>query len=140
MRVYLANGVHYEKQADVPKGAKPAPVDFPFAASPKADFVAWLNERPTFAQGAEFAHEERDDAEQFAAEIAGDYPHGVGQPLPEQPSPSHSAQVIAFEDQFEAMPLATQLHYAALAVENARRVDFSDTTPRKAPQRYGAGQ
>lgn len=46
MKLYLLNGTYYEKQADVPKGqGKFETVEFPFAASPKADFVAWMNER-----------------------------------------------------------------------------------------------
>lgn len=52
MKLYLLNGTYYEKQADVPKGqGKFETVEFPFAASPKADFVAWLNERPVSGDG-----------------------------------------------------------------------------------------
>jgi hypothetical protein len=43
MKLYLAAGTYYEKQADVPKGTKFEPVEFIFTASPKADFVAWMN-------------------------------------------------------------------------------------------------
>jgi hypothetical protein len=45
VKVYLASGAYYEKQADVPKGQKFEAVEFPFGASPKADFIAWLNEQ-----------------------------------------------------------------------------------------------
>lgn len=116
MIVYRApTGTYYEKQADMPKGTKFEAVDYPFAASPKGDFVRWLNE-----QGL------------------GDAVHEIkAQPAPIQPTPAHSQQLLAFEDQFEAMPLATQLHYAALAVENARKADLLGTAPAKAPQRYG---
>jgi len=43
MKLYLhTNGCFYEKQADCPSKSFEA-VEFPFAASPKADFVAWMN-------------------------------------------------------------------------------------------------
>lgn len=46
MKLYLLNGTYYEKQADVPKRqGKFEAVEFPFSASPKADFVAWINDR-----------------------------------------------------------------------------------------------
>lgn len=46
MKLYRLDGLYYEKQADLPKGQLKAAetVEFPFAASPKADFVSWLNE------------------------------------------------------------------------------------------------
>lgn len=44
MKLYLhTNGVFYERQADCPS-RKFETVEFPFAASPKADFVAWMNQ------------------------------------------------------------------------------------------------
>lgn len=44
MKVYLAKGIYYEMQADAKKADKGfETVDFPFAASPKSDFVGWLN-------------------------------------------------------------------------------------------------
>lgn len=44
MKVYLAKGIYYEMQADAKKADKGfETVDFPFAASPKSDFVDWLN-------------------------------------------------------------------------------------------------
>lgn len=42
MKLYLHSGRYYEKQADCPD-RKFETVEFPFAASPKADFVAWFN-------------------------------------------------------------------------------------------------
>lgn len=44
-------------------------------------------------------------------------------PLPTASAPReapYTTQAISFEDGFAAMPLALQLHYAALALENAR--------------------
>lgn len=44
MKTYLAKGIYYEMQADAKKADKGfETVDFPFAASPKSDFVDWLN-------------------------------------------------------------------------------------------------
>lgn len=42
MKLYLHSGRYYEKQADCPD-RKFETVEFSFAATPKADFVAWLN-------------------------------------------------------------------------------------------------
>jgi hypothetical protein len=50
MKLYLhTNGVFYEKQADCPSKKFEA-VEFPFAASPKADFVAWINQNSALTQ------------------------------------------------------------------------------------------
>lgn len=138
MKVYrIPAGTYFEKQEDARKAdRKFEAVDFAFAASPKADFVDWLNSaerQGVQASGSAATYakaEEMMDCYQFGSVSA--------QPQPTQPSPAHAAQVIAFEDQFGAMPLALQLHYAALAVENARKVDVLGTAPGKAPQRYGS--
>lgn len=42
-----------------------------------------------------------------------------GQVTP-SPAVSYATQALAFEDAFEAMPLALKLHFAALAMEAAR--------------------
>jgi hypothetical protein len=50
MKLYQnSNGVFYEKQADCPSKTFET-VEFPFAASPKADFVAWLNQNAALAK------------------------------------------------------------------------------------------
>lgn len=47
MKVYLANGRYFEKQADArAEDRKFETIDFPFGASPKSDFIDWLNDRP----------------------------------------------------------------------------------------------
>ena len=51
MKLYLHTGRYYEKQADCPD-RKFETVEFPFAASPKADFVAWLNNPPISIEAA----------------------------------------------------------------------------------------
>lgn len=52
MKLYLhTNGCFYEKQADCPSKSFEA-VEFPFAASPKADFVAWMNQRGSQAEAS----------------------------------------------------------------------------------------
>lgn len=50
MKVYLANGTYFETQAEAKAEAKSSgkgfeAVDLPFGASPKADFIVWLNEQ-----------------------------------------------------------------------------------------------
>lgn len=42
MKLYLVDGRYYEKQADCPH-RKWEVIDLPFNASPKSDFVAWMN-------------------------------------------------------------------------------------------------
>ena len=52
MKLYLHNnGCFYEKQADCPSKNFEA-VEFPFAATPKADFVAWMNQNSGLAKAA----------------------------------------------------------------------------------------
>lgn len=129
MKVYRAKGTYYEMQADAKKADRGfETVEFPFSASPKADFVDWLNERD--ARQADYAVVSMVREEEEAIRI-------VAQPLPTQPSSSHMDREIAFEDAFEAFPIAKKLHYAALAIENARAVDMLGTAPARAPQRYG---
>lgn len=113
MRLYRAAGTYYEKQADVPKGARFEAVEVPFAASPKADFVAWMNERERDKQPG-------DDAPLFGHANPEIEPLGKPQPAPAQPSPAHAAQVLAFEDEWANFPLGRKLHFAALACEDAR--------------------
>lgn len=44
MKVYRAKGAYFEKQEDARKADRAfEAVEFPFAASPKTDFVVWLN-------------------------------------------------------------------------------------------------
>jgi hypothetical protein len=143
MKLYRARNttdqLFYEKQADVPKGTKFETVEFAFAASPKADFVTWLNERDAAGlvdpwKGYPWKGHENDPMYPLVIE-----PKGVAQPQPKQPDPAHAAQIIAFEDAFEAMPLPTQLHYAGLALENARsQIGASPTAP--ARQVWGGGK
>jgi hypothetical protein len=61
MKLYFAIGTYFEKQADARvevrgTGQKFKTVEFPFAASPKAEFVAWLNvvTRPPAAPAAAY--------------------------------------------------------------------------------------
>lgn len=46
MKIYLANNRYFEKQADARAESRDfRTIEFPFAATPKADFVDWLNEK-----------------------------------------------------------------------------------------------
>lgn len=52
-------------------------------------------------------------------------------PLPPPPLPAREPVSIVFEDQWENFPLALKLHYAALAMEDARELlnDTRRTSP-----------
>lgn len=148
MKVYRAHGDYYEKQADVPKGTKFETVEFPFNASPKSDFVAWLNERNRAAAdyGVEHAarcveaakkrmqptifHHDHDTS--FLNE-----PLGVAQPQPTQPvQPQSQIDRNQIEDLWPTLPLAFQFHLCAATMEAARNTDFFGTAPAKAPQGF----
>ena len=116
MKLYLLNGTYYEKQADVPKGqGKFEAVEFPFAASPKADFVNWMNERRPLA----LAEAKSGMAVEDAME-----PHPILADLTFKPIPERVEVTrdnpLQFDDAWETFPLARKLHFAALACEDAR--------------------
>lgn len=120
MKVYQSKSDHrfYEKQADVPRGIKFVAVEFPFSASPKADFIDWLNGLD-YGPGVSTRIAEQ-PVSMVAVNINEPLLNVVPTPNPVQPDPHFSRQVIAFEDGFAAMALATKLHFAALALEEAR--------------------
>jgi hypothetical protein len=74
------------------------------------ELCAWLNERGVRAEPG------RPIGFQSPNLLNIDQPLTPAQPKPE----SYGAKACRFEDEFDAMPLATQLHYAARAMENAR--------------------
>lgn len=130
MKVYLSCGTYFEKQEDAHKHARQngttfTKVEFPFAASPKADFVAWLN------MDGDIAEERPQSAPEWKPSP---------QPQPVQPTSAFADQTLAFEDQFEAMPLPLQLHFAGLALENARSRIGAENAPAKARQGYGGAK
>lgn len=119
MKIYRALSEprdYFERQADVPRGVKFETVEFDFSASPKGDFVAWLNAAPPPAP---------------APDTAPSAP----------PTPANGGGLsLAFDDAFEAMPLARQLHFAALAMENARdRVGLAGLSSDMGRRAAGAG-
>jgi len=113
MKLYLASGTYYEKQIHE-KGRDSAfcTIEFPFSATPKSEFVNWLNKQGHQDQG--------EPSEELPVDL---YIRKNAERLASQPpkGPSNkAAQTVAFEDGFQDMPLATKLHYAALALEEAR--------------------
>ena len=74
----------------------------------KDGLIAYLNgmEAPAELSRDEILHSNTPEAQEAAKRLM-------------QPE-SYAAKSLRFEDEFAAMPLATQLHYAALAMENAR--------------------
>jgi hypothetical protein len=115
VKTYLSAGRYYEKQADVPKGQKFEAVEFPFAASPKADFIDWLNsinaqlDRETF------------DAQETLWMIDGhldDYP-ATPPPPPESKPKSYADWSTEIDEAWAALPLA---HKASLVIQFAEEV------------------
>lgn len=142
MKVYRtlppAISCFYEKQSDIPKGMKFTTVEFPFNASPKADFVAWLNDpcgefaaakvegfNAGFVKGEDVAY-------------AGIEARGVAQPQPVQPvQPQSQIDRAAIDAMWPSLPLAYRFGLCAMTMEDARNTDFFQTTPGKAQQGYG---
>jgi hypothetical protein len=117
MRLYLAAGTYYEKQADVPKGTKFEAVEFPFAASPKADFVAWMNERSMSGLVAPLI----DDVSP-ALTMDGPIAKPVGPCASTLPSPAKDDLAFRREvaERWDHQPLAWRLDLGMLAFEDAR--------------------
>lgn len=125
MKLYLhSNGLFYEKQADCPSRSFEA-VEFPFAASPKADFVAWMNQNAAIAQ----AHTgQAAVAEKTLLDIDGPLPvdQHVAKVAASTPAPreffgaQHPLTTMAIEDWCEqAQPhqLGTVVRAAALRLQ-----------------------
>lgn len=112
MKLYrsLTTRLYHEKQADVPKGEKFEAVEFPFAASPKADFVAWMNQQPASERACRETAPLLEEMDWTPKQ----------QPLPTQPDPAHAARSIALEDAWENLPFAQKAHFASLFCEEAR--------------------
>jgi hypothetical protein len=130
MKLYQhTNGIFYEKQADCPSRSFET-VEFPFAASPKADFVAWLNQNAGIAtahtgqaQAAQATLLDIDGplpVDQHAAKVAAQAPPA---PLPHF-SAQHPLTTMAVEDWIEkAAPsqLGTVIKTAALRLHDIAR-------------------
>lgn len=135
MKVYrIPAGTYFEKQEDARKAdRKFEPVEFPFAASPKADFVAWLNEQGT------------GECPPFSG-LASPEPAGPEWRLEPQPQPTQPVQPqsildrAAIDAMWPNLPLEYRFGLCAMTMEDARNTDWFKTTPAKAPQPYGGGQ
>lgn len=119
MKLYLAAGTYYEKQADVPKGTKFEGVEFSFAASPKADFVTWMNEQPSAERAVAVTAPLLEQVE-WAGPIA--KPIGPCRSL----EPSEAKDDLAFRrevaERWDNQPLPWRLDLGMLAFEDARSV------------------
>jgi hypothetical protein len=123
MKTYLADGRYYEKQADVPKGTKFEAVEFPFSASPKADFIDWLNANfnqcPT--PGCPNFVGETYDADETLRLIDGpldDYPATPPPPNERKPK-SYTDYSTEIDEAWSALPLA---HKSSLVIQYAEEV------------------
>lgn len=123
MKLYLLNRVYFEKQADVPKGqGKFEIVEFPFNASPKADFVSWMNQQ----EQLKLVDEIREEliAEEQIESLGTGSPEAAQEmvvelvPLP--PPPASTITRADFDEAWFGFPLPLQCHYAALAMEECR--------------------
>lgn len=139
MKVYrIPAGTYFEKQEDARKAdRKFATVEFPFSASPKADFVDWLNNNRI-----DFGYREHAD---LVAPVFGEgnpalviEPKGQPTPQPTQPvQPQSHIDRAAIDAMWPSLDLAYRFGLCAMTMEDARNTDFFGTTPAKAAQRYG---
>jgi hypothetical protein len=110
MKIYKNDGVWFYRMADAGKGA--TSVETPFGASPKDAFVRWLNEQLATPD---------DRREEVQASWTGPHPFKRAVTTTfAAPAPAGVKCASVTDDMFEALPLAYQLHLAALAMENAR--------------------
>lgn len=136
MKVYrIPAGTYFEKQEDARKAdRKFTAAEFPFAASPKADFVAWMNEREADKQPG-------DDPRLDEHYPGSDWSPPTPQPQPTQPvQPQSILDRAAIDAMWPNLPLEYRFGLCAMTMEDARNTDWFKTTPAKAPQPYGGGQ
>lgn len=136
MKLYLLAGVYYEKQADVPRGqGKFETVEFPFAATPKADFVSWLNDQSinelagtcdcsALMNGASDHSPSCPSYNPIGERLSS----GGGEPLdfrPEPPPPNPVRDALRFreevEDRWDEFPLGWKIDRMIDTAEECRR-------------------
>lgn len=108
MKVYLANGIYIEKQEDARKAArlhntKFETVDFPFAASPKSDFVDWLNNGKWPRASVEVNAQDRDDT--FVDDLIARAPKTPPIPKPDERFIEQVRVDISIEEQIQTCDL-----------------------------------
>ena len=129
MKLYQnrTTGFYYEKQDEAHREAgrrNTETVEFPFAASPKGDFVAWLNAQ-AFEQSLKGGWTAE---EQAATEALLDLPPVVAKPVGPCAStaPSPAKDDLAFRrevsERWDSLPLTYRLDLGMLAFEDARNV------------------
>lgn len=97
MKVYLAKGIYYEMQADAKKADKGfETVEFPFAASPKSDFVEWLNNGSWPRASVEADARDRDDDWDAIQRL--DLPETARQPQPQTAADLQRAKDFSVEN------------------------------------------
>lgn len=111
MKLYLANGLYVGTQAE----AKKLDRDFTQVEVPtdKEGLINYLN--------ANFAHADVDFDEVYADKPVKDVNEDLHpERAPRAAEPAYTAQTLDLDEQWESLPLARKLHFAALAVEDAR--------------------
>lgn len=108
MKVYLSKGIYYEMQADAKKADKGfETVEFPFAASPKSDFVDWLNNGKWPRAAIEVAAQDRAEPEPCDSAIPAFQPR---KPMAVRAGPPTAADIAADKE-------ATQARLDRISVE-----------------------
>lgn len=127
MKTYVIFGRYYGTQAEAKAAAKANDVKF----NPEDDTV----EVPTDKDGL------IDYLNKLASQIAGPLNENAVEEyttvVERQDPPVAESAPLVFEEQFEAMPIAQQLHYASIALERARDQLGRETRPTPAAQGYG---
>jgi hypothetical protein len=142
VKVYrIPAGTYFEKQEDARKAdRKFETVEFPFAASPKADFVTWLNNRQLLDVAAERQQERIGDflsapirAAEAASGMTGDQAmernsllddvtwKPTAQPQPTQPVQTDAAKFAEqVNERWNELPLGLRVDLGLIAFEDAR--------------------
>ena len=114
MKLYIANGTYVGTQAEAKKLDRDyEPVEVP---TDKEGLIAYLNVSKFVTQPEPFAKTEVIRTDSLLDDIIGSDPA----PLPPGKL-SYIEQSIKLDEAWEELPLARKLHFAALAMEDARQ-------------------
>lgn len=135
MKMYVIFGRYYGTQAEARSAAKENGVKFApeqdtvEVPTDKEGLIAYLNRLASQIPHELNAHDE------FTTVVERQDP-----PVEAPRGWSVAETSLGFDDAFEQMPLARQLHFAAIACENAREQLGRETRPPLAPQGYAGSQ
>lgn len=128
MKAYLSNAVYFETQAEAKAEAKVSGegfevVDFPFGATPKADFIGWLNNGSWPRAKVEVEARERSEPEVYDSALPAFQPRKpmvvrAGPPTPEVIAADKAATAVRLrqvdiEEAIQSSELPALATYAA---------------------------